>query len=48
MNQIPDNSIHPLEERIEELEVEAQRLDINNQQFPIPAALLELIDTDKE
>jgi putative GTP pyrophosphokinase len=36
------------EERIEELEEEAQRLDINNQQFPIPAALLELIDTDKE
>jgi len=36
------------EERLENMEEEVTRLDINNQRFKIPAALLELIDSDEE
>jgi len=36
------------EERLENLEEEVTRLDINDQRFQIPAALLELIDSDEE
>lgn len=36
------------EEHLESLEEEVTRLDINNQRFQIPAALLKLIDTDEE
>lgn len=36
------------EERDEEFGEEARRLDINNQQFAIPTALLDMLDIDKD